>query len=89
MRKDTALALRDVIDLDDEVNVLADYSGRGMHGSETYALVIDHETIVTAGCVQLAYEIGADMVEDRLDAIMDDLRSGFRTDNLGHQIVVY
>lgn len=60
-----------------EVEIIEDYSGRGMYGRETAALRF--ESVGSALAVMLSVEVPEDL----------EPPDGFRTDNMGLGIVVY
>lgn len=65
-----------------------DYSGRGMYGDNTFAVVFDCQSDFQNALVFAAYAIGRD---DSPDSAEDDLQalSSLRLDSMGLGIVVY
>jgi len=75
MKKETAERIVNYIG--DDARVYDDYSGRGMYGRTTYAVVVEWESDMEAACKELDL-----LLEDRGDI-------PFRRDSLGLQIVYY
>ena len=70
-----------------KVKIYEDYSGRGMFGRTTTAIVGDQSDI-TRATMWAAYELGRDSLEDSdpIDAFMDD--TNFKWDNMGRSDMV-
>ena len=66
------------------------YSGRGMYGDSTYAVVFDNEKDFKDAMVDIAFQlgIGSERGFEGEDEIADELKR-LRIDNLGLSIVVY
>lgn len=72
--------------LDIDLDIREDYSGRGMYGVTTVAVVLDRASDLAA----IAFEAGRATAHDRDEAAeaVHDLRN-LRQDSMGHGVVVY
>lgn len=87
MKTETAKLITDAAEvMGIEVEVRDDYSGRGMHGEATVALVFENQTDLLKVTAYAAFEIGRD--GEDADEFIGDL--DFRYDAMGRSsIVVY
>ena len=86
MLKETAIAIHEAAEEEGfEVDIRSDYSGRGMVGSQTYAIVIgSHAELLTAvAAVGVQLEWGTSESEN----FIEDCKS-FRFDNMGRDSLV-
>jgi hypothetical protein len=67
-------------------DVRDDYSGRGMYGEET-AAVVGMPAAIAAALVANAEELAERVAELKADGV--EMPSGFRTDNMGLDMVMY
>ncbi len=89
MYLDTANVLKEIIeDLGEECTVREDYSGRGMYGKETSAIVIDNQNLIT---MALARKIHSkEEIDSTFIDAMEELQHGFDVDNMGKdKVVIY
>ncbi len=64
-----------------------DYSGRGMFGKTTHAVVYDSRGDFESALINAAYEVGA-RGNDNVEGILGELRN-IGTDSMGMGIIVY
>ena len=87
MKEETAYAIQNAANEDGvELDLRDSYSGRGMYGKTTFAIVADSHGKLFGAIAYAASEMepGSDEASD----FCDDCR-GFRIDSLGRGIVVY
>lgn len=68
-----------------------DYSGRGMYGKTTHAVVFADWSDVLKAITQVAYELGSGdlmFTEDEKKTVLADLRKT-RYDSMGRSIIIY
>ena len=63
------------------------YSGRGMYGEETYAVVFDSQSDYQRALLYAAFNLGETGADD-VEGLLADLAK-LRTDSMGLGIVVY
>lgn len=89
MRQESAIAIRDAaeseaIGVEGDFRIRSDYSGRGMYGKTTYAIVTNNMgnfvAAVASAAVEMVPELQAGFVED-----MQNLR----LDNMGLGMIAY
>lgn len=84
MTEAQATFLEEILSYKMDVSVRNDYSGRGMYGEQTYALVVDGSQADVINCVMNS---GVNLGEE-VEATEDKWR--LRFDNMGHSsIVIY
>ena len=90
MRKEIADLLTE-----DTGEVQSDYSGRGMYGKTTHAVVFDDDGEFEAALLDAAFELGLNTANDDDDLTFELQRSrvaelrNLRKDSMGLGIVVY
>jgi hypothetical protein len=67
-----------------EIEVREDYSGRGMYGKSTAAIVCDESNMFEA--IAGIMESGD---EEEREYVADNIRYGFKTDSMGYSTVYY
>jgi hypothetical protein len=72
---------------EDMGEIREDYSGRGMYGKSTHAVVFDSRGEYESALIYAAYEVGA-RGNDDVEGILGELRN-LGTDSMGMGIVVY
>lgn len=73
------------VGFEEEVTVIEGYSGRGMYGATTTAVSVSSLEALVRIIYSLSKEISEQVENGNLDIDIGSLR----TDNLGHDIVVY
>lgn len=87
-------------DADLEVEIREDYSGRGMYGKTTFAVVVDDVMDLLAATIKYAAEVGYDVgyavaIEEATKGSLGDDKfeapdfRNLRTDSMGMRVVVY
>jgi hypothetical protein len=71
-----------------EISVYPDYSGRGMYGKTTTGVVVDLESTFNQALVSLAFEIGRDCDEEKMERLFFTVGK-LRRDNLGEDTIIY
>jgi hypothetical protein len=71
-----------------EISIYPDYSGRGMYGKTTTGVVVDHESTFNQALVSLAYEMGRDGDDEKMEQLFDVVKK-LRRDNLGEDKIIY
>lgn len=74
-----------VVDLDPEVVVRGNYSGRGMYGRECVGVVVDSP----AELVRIMVALTVLVFERDVDLDMDDLAGNLRMDSVGFAVIGY
>jgi hypothetical protein len=64
-----------------------DYSGRGMYGKSTHAVVYDSRGDFESALINAAFEVGA-RGSDNVEGILGELKN-LGTDSMGMGIIVY
>lgn len=64
-----------------DLDIRANYSGRGMYGRETVGVVVDSQTQLLADV--LNYFVNRNTVE------LSEEFPNFRVDNMGHSVILY
>ena len=77
-----------------EADVRENYSGRGMYGRETYAIVVNSETQLISDLVQYMAESVCDTNEGEENqgwcgGQIPDSDGGLRVDSMGRDVVIY
>ena len=77
-----------------ECDIREDYSGRGMYGRETYAIVVNSETHLISDLVQYMAESVCDTNEGEENqgwcgGQIPDSDGGLRVDSMGRDVVIY
>ena len=75
-------------DFGKEVEVREDYSGRGMYGETTTALIASDISDVIVGMIQYAVYMKEEENDDAIDLLCETVEY-LRTDQMGLGIVVY
>jgi hypothetical protein len=92
MKLATAEKLKDLIDdmgIEDEVRVNEDYSGRGMYGDTTAGVVVNDPISIIQVMAQYALDADGIELDDEDHEFLNDIKSGFRTDSMGYDTIVY
>jgi hypothetical protein len=88
----TAKKLEELIDnasLDDEARVREDYSGRGMYGKTTAGIIVSDPMVLVRAMAIFAIDADGIELDDDDHAFLNDMSSGFRTDSMGYDTIVY
>lgn len=70
---------------EEEIKVIEGYSGRGMCGAETTAVSVSSLMVL----VRIIYSLSKEISEQVENGVLDIDIGSLRSDNLGHDIVVY
>ena len=83
MTQKEAIFIRDAMNcMGHHCKIRSDYSGRGMHGKETYAIISDNITAIIPAIAMFVAK-GNDPPTEFKNS------SGYRKDSLGHDVVIY
>ena len=71
-----------------EIELREDYSGRGMFGKTTAAVIVEYESAITEAIGSFLVDASEDDIEEinELGALME---KGYRTDSLGMRTIIY
>ena len=92
MKLATAEKLRDLIDdmnIEDEVRVNEDYSGRGMYGKTTSGIVVNDPMSIIKVMAQYALDADGIELDDNDHEFLNDIKCGFSTDSMGYDTIIY
>lgn len=73
---------------DFDVEVMDDYSGRGMFGKQTFAVTMPSVSALASVCANFALNATSESIEENREAL-EEIVKGFRSDSMGMDIVIY
>lgn len=90
MQEATARFIVQIIEnRDEEATIHEDYSGRGMYGKTTFAVVMDTPQRLTQALANFVLENGSDELTDDQEEALDEIASGFRSDSMANDVIIY
>ena len=89
MDAETAKGIVDAADIEGiEIQLREDYSGRGMYGRTTSAIVVDSWGELLAGVARYAGDLDPIEQDEQIERLCEELHT-LRSDSMGRGFVVY
>lgn len=92
MKEATAKLLVDLVeDIGEDAELREDYSARGMYGTRTCGIVVESEQTLVQALASLVTRVhgdGESLTDEQVEAL-ESLSRGYRTDNMGYELIIY